>query len=48
MPTQPQSINDPKTSRTVRDDIRQSNPRPPTIYDAWIQGALVVHSASTR
>jgi hypothetical protein len=48
MPTQPQSTKVSKTSRTVRDDIRQSNPRPPTIDDAWIQGALVVHSASTR
>jgi hypothetical protein len=47
MPTKPNSANVPKTSCTVRDDIRHNNPRLRTIHDPWIQSALVVHSAGT-
>lgn len=48
MKTQPESVNVPTASRTVRDDIRKSNRRLRTIRDPWIRRALAVHSASTR
>ena len=48
MPTQPESVNVSTAIRTVRDDVRKSNPRLRTIHDPWIRRALVVYSASTR
>jgi hypothetical protein len=48
MKTTPESVNVLIAIRTVRDDIRKTNPRLRTIHDWWIRGALVVHSAGTR
>ena len=48
MPTPPEPINVPTATRTVRDDIRKTNPRLRNIHDPWIRRALAVHSASTR
>jgi hypothetical protein len=48
MRPKPESANVPPATRTVRDDIRNNNPRLRTIHDPWIRRALAVHSASTR
>jgi hypothetical protein len=48
MKTQHESVNVSTATRTVRDDIRKSNPRLRTVDDPWIRRALAVHSASTR
>jgi hypothetical protein len=48
MKTQPESVNLPIATPTVRDDFRKSTPRLRTIHDPRLRGALVVHSASTR
>jgi hypothetical protein len=48
MPTPPEPINVPTATRTVRDDIRKTNPRLRNIHDPWIRRALAVYSASTR
>jgi hypothetical protein len=48
MKTQPESVNVQNAVRTVRDDIRKTNPPLRTIHDPSIRRALAVHSASTR
>jgi hypothetical protein len=48
MKPKPESVNVPTTIRTVRDDIRKTQPRLRTIHDPWIRRALAVHSAGTR
>jgi hypothetical protein len=48
MKTQSESVHIPKDSRTVRNDIRTSNPQPLTIHDARLRNALVTYSNSTR
>jgi hypothetical protein len=48
MKTQSESVNVPTPTRTVRDDVRKTNPRLRNIHDPWIRRALAVHSTSTR
>ena len=49
MKTQPESVNVPTATRTIRDEFRMGNPRRlRSIHDPWIRSALAMHSASTQ
>ena len=49
MKAQPESVNVPTGTRTIRDEFRKGNPRRLwTIDHPLIRSAAVVHSASTR
>lgn len=48
MRTRSDSLNAPQNVRTVRDDIRASNPRLRTVHDPSIRNALVTHAKTTR
>jgi hypothetical protein len=48
MKTQSESVNVPRGTRILRDDIRTNNPRLWTIHDLRFRDVLVTHSRSTR
>jgi hypothetical protein len=48
MKTQPESVNVSTAIRTVRDDIRKSNPHRLTIHDLRDRDVFVIPARSTR
>jgi hypothetical protein len=48
MKAEPESVDVPKDTRTVRDDLRINNPYRWTIRDARLHSALVTYAHSTR
>jgi hypothetical protein len=48
MASQPKSVNVAQNVRTVRDDIRTSNPRLRTVHDLRFRDVFVINSSPTR